>query len=112
MNDFAIIPALDLKGGAVVHARGGARAEYRPIETPLGAADEPVALARALLAVTGSSVLYIADLDAIEGGGIRFRRPRASIRAASCGSMPASPTSPTAPSGYRSGQRWSSARKA
>ena len=34
MNDFAIIPALDLKGGAVVHARGGARAEYRPIETP------------------------------------------------------------------------------
>src|SRR6478672_11227434 len=72
MNDFAIIPALDLKGGAVVHARGGARAEYRPIETPLGAADDPVALARALLAVTGSSVLYIADLDAIEGVGNHF----------------------------------------
>ena len=72
MNDFAIIPALDLKGGAVVHARGGARAEYRPIETPLGAADDPVALARALLAVTGSSVLYIADLDAIAGVGNHF----------------------------------------
>jgi phosphoribosylformimino-5-aminoimidazole carboxamide ribotide isomerase len=72
MNDFAIIPALDLKGGAVVHARGGARAEYRPIETPLGAADDPIAVARALLAVTGSAVLYIADLDAIEGVGNHF----------------------------------------
>ena len=72
MSDFAIIPALDLKGGAVVHARGGARAEYRPIETPLGAADDPIAVARALLAVTGSAVLYIADLDAIEGVGNHF----------------------------------------
>ena len=72
MNEFAIIPALDLKGGAVVHAHGGARSEYRPIETPLGAADDPVALARALLAVTGSTVLYIADLDAIEGVGNHF----------------------------------------
>jgi len=72
MNDFAIIPALDLKGGAVVHARGGARPGYRPIETPLGTADDPVALARALLAVTGSAMLYIADLDAIEGVGNHF----------------------------------------
>jgi phosphoribosylformimino-5-aminoimidazole carboxamide ribotide isomerase len=72
MNDFAIIPALDLKGGAVVHAHGGARDAYRPIETPLGAADDPIALARALLAVTGSAVLYIADLDAIEGVGNHF----------------------------------------
>jgi phosphoribosylformimino-5-aminoimidazole carboxamide ribotide isomerase len=72
MNDFAIIPALDLKGGVVVHAHGGARAAYRPIETPLGAADDPIALARALLAVTGSTILYIADLDAIEGVGNHF----------------------------------------
>ena len=72
MNDFAIIPALDLKGGAVVHARGGAREEYRPIETALGTADDPIGLARALLAVTGSAVLYIADVDAIEGIGNHF----------------------------------------
>ena len=72
MTEFALIPVLDLKGGAVVHASGGARAQYRPIETPLGAADDPVALARALLAVTGSAVLYIADLDAIEGVGNHF----------------------------------------
>jgi HisA/HisF family protein len=72
MNDFTIIPALDLKGGAVVHARAGARDAYRPIETPLGAADDPIALARALLAITGSPSLYIADLDAIEGIGNHF----------------------------------------
>ena len=41
MNDFAIIPAIDLKDGAVVHASGGMRAAYRPIETPLGPAKIP-----------------------------------------------------------------------
>jgi HisA/HisF family protein len=72
MNDFAIIPVIDLKGGAVVHGRGGARAAYRPIETPLGSADDALAIARALVALTGSPMLYIADLDAIEGIGNHF----------------------------------------
>jgi HisA/HisF family protein len=72
MQDFAIIPAIDLKDGLVVHARGGARADYRPIKTPLGSADDPVAIARALLAITGLPALYIADLDAIEGIGNHF----------------------------------------
>jgi phosphoribosylformimino-5-aminoimidazole carboxamide ribotide isomerase len=72
MTDFAIIPALDLKDGLVVHARGGARADYRPVATPLGSADDAIAIARALLAVTGSSTLYVADLDAIEGIGNHF----------------------------------------
>jgi HisA/HisF family protein len=72
MTDFAIIPALDLKDGLVVHAIGGARAAYRPIETPLGSASDPIAIARALLAITGSPALYIADLDAIEGVGNHF----------------------------------------
>src|SRR5215813_4532696 len=72
MTDFAIIPALDLKDGLVVHASSGARADYRPIETPLGPADDPVTIARALLAIAGSRTLYIADLDAIEGVGNHF----------------------------------------
>jgi HisA/HisF family protein len=72
MNDFTIIPALDLKDGAVVHACGGARSDYQPIDTPLGSADDPIAIARALIAITGSSVLYVADLDAIEGIGNHF----------------------------------------
>jgi HisA/HisF family protein len=68
-GDFTIIPALDLKDGIVVHAKAGARAEYRPIASPFGAADDPLAIARGLLTVTGSSVLYIADLNAIARNG-------------------------------------------
>src|SRR3989304_657713 len=76
MGDFAVIPALDLKDGAVVHAKAGSRAEYRPIASPFGAADDPLAIARGLLAATGSSVLYIADLDAILGSGNHFELVR------------------------------------
>jgi len=76
MGDFAVIPALDLKDGAVVHAKAGNRAEYRPIASPFGAADDPVAIARRLLAVTGSPSLYIADLDAIAGSSNHFELVR------------------------------------
>ena len=76
MGDFAVIPALDLKDGAVVHAKAGNRADYRPIASPFGAADDPVAIARRLLAVTGSASLYIADLDAIAGTGNHFELVR------------------------------------
>jgi phosphoribosylformimino-5-aminoimidazole carboxamide ribotide isomerase len=76
MGDFAVIPALDLMNGAVVHAKAGDRAEYRPIESPFGTADDPVAIARGLLAVTGSPSLYIADLDAIAGTGNHFELVR------------------------------------
>ncbi|MGC1180327.1 MAG: HisA/HisF-related TIM barrel protein [Methyloceanibacter sp.] len=72
MHDFAVVPVIDLKGGLVAHARTGARAAYRPIETPLGPADNPIAIARALLAITASPALYVADLDAITGAGNHF----------------------------------------
>jgi phosphoribosylformimino-5-aminoimidazole carboxamide ribotide isomerase len=75
-SDFTVIPALDLKDGVVVHAKGGTRAEYRPIESRFGPADDPLTLARGLLAVTGSSVLYVADLDAIMGNGSNFELVR------------------------------------
>ena len=75
-HDFTVIPALDLKDGAVVHAKAGNRADYRPIASPFGAADNPVAIARRLLAVTGSPFLYIADLDAIAGTGNHFELVR------------------------------------
>jgi HisA/HisF family protein len=76
MADFAVIPALDLKDGSVVQAKGGNRADYRPIASPFGAAADPVAIARGLLAVTGSPSLYIADLDAIAGSGNHFELVR------------------------------------
>jgi phosphoribosylformimino-5-aminoimidazole carboxamide ribotide isomerase len=75
-NDFAVIPALDLKDDAVVHAKVGNRADYEPIASPFGAADDPAAIARGLLAVTSSPSLYIADLDAIAGRGNHFELVR------------------------------------
>jgi HisA/HisF family protein len=77
-SDFTIIPVLDLKDGLVVHARAGKqahagkRAEYRPIATPFGPPHDPIAIARALLGITFSPTLYIADLDAILGRGNNF----------------------------------------
>jgi phosphoribosylformimino-5-aminoimidazole carboxamide ribotide isomerase len=73
---FTVIPALDLQGGIVMHAKGGTRSSYRPIETPLGPADDPFAIARGLLALTRSPVLYVADLDAIEGVGNHYALAR------------------------------------
>ena len=76
--DFAVIPVLDLKDGLVVHARAGKqahagkRAEYRPIATPFGPPHDAIAIARALLGITFSPTLYIADLDAILGRGHNF----------------------------------------
>ncbi|TCK31330.1 phosphoribosylformimino-5-aminoimidazole carboxamide ribotide isomerase [Ancylobacter aquaticus] len=64
-----LIPVIDLMGGAVVHARRGARDAYRPIETPLAANAAPQDVAEGLLALGAFRTLYIADLDAIAGGG-------------------------------------------
>ena len=76
MDEFTVIPALDLKGDAVVHAKSGNRADYRPNESPYGAADDPFAIARGLLSHTASPSLYIADLDAIAGVGNHFELVR------------------------------------
>ncbi len=62
-----IIPVLDLKGGIVVHARRGQRADYEPLRSPLVKGCEPVAVARALCAVCRTSTVYVADLDALAG---------------------------------------------
>ena len=75
-NHFTIIPTLDLKDGIVVHAVAGSRADYLPVVSPFGKADDPVAIARGLLAVTGSPILYVADLDAITGSGSNFELVR------------------------------------
>lgn len=80
---FAVVPVLDLKDGDVVHARAGKqaragkRADYRPIATPFGPPHDAPAIARALLGITFSPVLYIADLDSILGRGDNFELVRA-----------------------------------
>jgi phosphoribosylformimino-5-aminoimidazole carboxamide ribotide isomerase len=63
-----VIPVIDIKGGQVVHAQGGRRDSYRPIETPLSATSAPADVAAGLLRLAPFRKLYIADLDAIEGG--------------------------------------------
>ena len=60
-----IIPVIDVMGGVVVRAVGGRRAEYRPIQSRLTTATDPIEVAKRLLDVTGSQELYVADLDAI-----------------------------------------------
>jgi len=78
LNAFDVVPVLDLKDGAVVHARAGKyaragkRAEYRPIATPFGPPHDAPAIGRALLGITFSPILYIADLNAILGQGHNF----------------------------------------
>jgi HisA/HisF family protein len=62
-----IVPVLDLKGGVVVHARRGQRADYAPLRSPLVDSSEPIAVARALCALCRTRTLYVADLDAIAG---------------------------------------------
>jgi phosphoribosylformimino-5-aminoimidazole carboxamide ribotide isomerase len=64
-----IVPVIDLKGGQVVHARGGKRRSYKPIATPLSASSAPADVVRGLLALHPFRRLYIADLDAIERTG-------------------------------------------
>lgn len=62
-----IVPVLDLKGGIVVHARRGQRADYAPLRSSLVDGCQPVAVAKALCAVCRTSSLYVADLDALGG---------------------------------------------
>jgi phosphoribosylformimino-5-aminoimidazole carboxamide ribotide isomerase len=55
-----VVGVIDLKGGTAVHAVRGERERYRPL-------GDPLALARSY----GLAELYVADLDAISGGGVQ-----------------------------------------
>jgi phosphoribosylformimino-5-aminoimidazole carboxamide ribotide isomerase len=62
-----VVPVIDLKGGAAVHAVRGERERYRAVRSVLGS--DPLALARAFRSELGLDELYVADLDAIRGDG-------------------------------------------
>lgn len=64
-----VIPVIDLKGGVVVRAHKGDRANYRAIETPLSPTSDPVDVVGGLLTLFAFPTLYVADLDAIAGQG-------------------------------------------
>ena len=68
-----VIPVIDLMGGQVVRGVRGERHAYRAIVSRLAEGSAPLAIAAALRAVAPSPpgrppVLYVADLDAIQGG--------------------------------------------
>lgn len=64
-----LIPVIDLQNGVVVHARGGQRAAYQPIKTPLCDGSNATAIVGALAVLYRFDCLYVADLDAIQGRG-------------------------------------------
>ncbi|MFM7056098.1 MAG: HisA/HisF-related TIM barrel protein [Planctomycetota bacterium] len=63
-----LIPVIDLRGGQVVHAIAGKRSDYRPLQSRLTGAIEPVEVLLQLQDATGLQTFYIADLDGIISG--------------------------------------------
>src|SRR5688500_13304173 len=83
-----LIPVLDLAHGMAVQAKAGDRARYTPAESALapGVAGDALALLQAYCDILGARECYVADLDAIQGGGIQRGLLRDLARAgASCG---------------------------
>ncbi len=64
-----LIPALDIKDGRIVHAAGGERQSYRPLCTPRFPSPDPADVVRRLSERFGCKTFYIADLNAVTGGG-------------------------------------------
>jgi phosphoribosylformimino-5-aminoimidazole carboxamide ribotide isomerase len=68
-----IIPVIDLRAGEAVHGMGGDRARYEPVKSAITPSlGDALALAQAYVAELGTSEMYVADLDAIEGGTAQY----------------------------------------
>lgn len=66
-----LIPVIDILHGEVVRALRGDRASYRPIVSPLCRSSDPVTVSRILCTHCASDRLYVADLDALQGGAVQ-----------------------------------------
>lgn len=67
-----IIPVIDLIGGIVVHAQGGEREQYRPLQSVLTDQVEPLKVIADILKFYPFKTFYIADLDAIAEHDLNF----------------------------------------
>lgn len=76
-----LIPVIDLHKGHVVRAVRGDRRHYRPIVSALAAGSDPVTLARALCEYCAARQLYVADLDALQGGAVQVEVLRQLLQA-------------------------------
>lgn len=74
-QDLPVIPVIDILGARVVRAERGWRSTYRAIVSPRVDGHAPGDVAAALLAQPACSsdppVLYVADLDALQGGRVQ-----------------------------------------
>jgi phosphoribosylformimino-5-aminoimidazole carboxamide ribotide isomerase len=63
-----VIPVIDFRHGTTVHAVGGHREAYRPLETDMSADADPIEVAVGFRDRFGFDELYVADLDGIIDG--------------------------------------------
>ncbi|MDQ0027429.1 phosphoribosylformimino-5-aminoimidazole carboxamide ribotide isomerase [Variovorax paradoxus] len=71
-SELNLIPVVDLLQGQVVRAVRGDRKAYRPIVSALCASSDPVTVARILCDHCAARQLYVADLDALQGGAVQI----------------------------------------
>ena len=71
-----VIPVIDVRNGVAVRAVAGDRATYRPLVSPLCPGSEPASVASGLMALHPFPVIYLADLDGIEGRGANLELVR------------------------------------
>ncbi len=71
-SELNLIPVVDLLQGQVVRAVRGDRKAYRPIVSALCASSDPVTVARILCDHCAARQLYVADLDALQGGPVQI----------------------------------------
>ena len=64
-----IIPVIDLKNGIVVHAKQGNRDSYAPLKSNICIAADIFDVVESFSTLFNSSVIYIADLNAITEKG-------------------------------------------
>jgi phosphoribosyl isomerase A len=69
---MTIIPVIDILQGQVVRAVRGDRSNYQPITSALCASSAPLTVARILCRHCAASRLYVADLDALQGGAVQL----------------------------------------
>jgi phosphoribosylformimino-5-aminoimidazole carboxamide ribotide isomerase len=67
-----IVPVIDVLAGRSVRAVQGRRSDYQPLESVLLRGSDPVELAKTLIERFGFQELYVADLDALQGGPAQF----------------------------------------
>jgi phosphoribosylformimino-5-aminoimidazole carboxamide ribotide isomerase len=63
-----VIPVIDLMDGQVVRGVAGRRSDYRPIQSTIAVDARPATVAREFAERFGFETVYVADLDAIQGG--------------------------------------------